>query len=340
MAAVQNLILDHCSSDLQIQHIANHEEGSILHRVTIFFRAALQLFENLLCKRSNLCHFHFSQRGCAFRTAILSCLVLLFRKPVVLHAHGSEFRQFFASLPAWICRLLSWVFCQSSSFVVLSEGWKHYYVNSLGLKADRVVVLPNPTVLPPAVPVRPVSKEIIHLLFLGRVGQRKGTFDLIEAFAALPAEVRNRSRLTIGGDGEVEKAQNLVRSLGLIDSINLPGWIGSEQRDVLLAKADVFILPSYNEGLPLALLEAMGWGLPAITTPVGGIPELVTHSQDGLLVTPGNIGQLTEAMKSTIEDENLRRYLGQNARERVMPLGIESYCVSSRNLYRSLVKPN
>jgi glycosyltransferase involved in cell wall biosynthesis len=126
-----------------------------------------------------------------------------------------------------------------------------------------------------------------------------------------------------------------VQELNLGQCVTILDWLNPEQRDIYLAKTDVFVLPTNNEGLPLALLEAMGWGLPGITTPVGGIPELVTSGKDGILVEPGNVEQLSQAIKSLIDDKDLRLTLGKNARAKVEPLNIHNYCASLIALYRS-----
>jgi glycosyltransferase involved in cell wall biosynthesis len=95
----------------------------------------------------------------------------------------------------------------------------------------------------------------------------------------------------------------------------------------------VFILPSYNEGLPMALLEAMSWGLPVITTPVGGIPELVISGTNGLLVNPGDIAGLSAALQSLVASEQLRLQLGNAARATVMPFEIGKYFSQLASVY-------
>jgi glycosyltransferase involved in cell wall biosynthesis len=116
----------------------------------------------------------------------------------------------------------------------------------------------------------------------------------------------------------------------------LLGWIDSDKRNELLLKADLFILPSYNEALPMALLEAMAWGLPVIVTPVGGIPEVVTADENGLLVTPGDIQQLSSAMQSLITNEDLRLRLGDAARASAIEFDVTKYCVNLVNIYHSI----
>jgi glycosyltransferase involved in cell wall biosynthesis len=113
------------------------------------------------------------------------------------------------------------------------------------------------------------------------------------------------------------------------------GWINAEECQQLLSSSDVFILPSYHEGLPVAMLEAMAWGLPVIVSPVGGIGDVVKHHLTGLLVEPGNVQQLMAAMQSLIQDEHLRLKLGQQARQQVAPLDIRHYYSALLTVYRS-----
>jgi glycosyltransferase involved in cell wall biosynthesis len=336
IVSVEKLIFQEAPPEMQIQHIATLKDGSSAYKVAVFAKAIGQLVLRLLQTRVDLVHIHLSERGSAFRKVILALIAVGFRKPVIVHAHSADFHVFYSQLPQGIKQGLNWGFCKCARFIVLSESWKKFYLDNLGLKPWQVTVLPNPVKLPPQVPQRSGSNKV-SFVFLGRIGKRKGAFDLIEAFAQLPAAHKNRSELILAGDGDVEQACGLVKNLNLMGRITVLDWIDSEQRDQLLAKSDVFVLPSYNEGLPMALLEAMSWGLPAITTPVGGIPELVTSSKNGLLVTPGDIKQLSEAMQFLIENETLRLSLGSAARQTVAAFDVNTYSESLMDIYRSVV---
>lgn len=217
--------------------------------------------------------------------------------------------------------------------IVLSDSWKTFYCNNLKIDPEKVIVLPNPVKLPAVVPARSESNTV-RCLFLGRLGERKGTFELLRAFAALPAETLERATLTVAGDGEIEKAKLLAAELGISERVEFVGWVGREACDRLLEDSHVFVLPSHNEGLPMAVLEAMGWGLAVITTPVGGIPELVTPDDDGLLVEPGKVEELTTALKTLIEDGATRQRLGERARSRVTPLSLDTYMDKLADLYK------
>lgn len=333
----ERLFLENAPPEVQISHISTLEDGSIPLKIRVFLQAVVKTMWMLLTKDIHLVHIRGSHRGSTFRKSMLILLVLFFRKPIVFQMHASEFHIFYANLAPGLQKLFSWVFRQCDRFVVLSASWKKFYTTNLGLKPEKVDVLYNPVQVPSEIPTRNSSIPL-KLIFLGRIGERKGAFDLIQAFARLPESEKTKSMLIMAGDGDLEEAGNLAQSLNLNDYITFPGWIDTKERDRLLTQADIFILPSYNEGLPLSMLEAMAWGLPAIVTPVGGIAEVVTHGENGLLVEPGNIQQLSDAMKSLITSEELRLSLGAKARTSMVPLDINNYWLSFLNVYYTALK--
>ena len=339
IASVEKLIIKHILLDIEIQHITTHDECSIPYRISVFGKSLARFLWVIFSQKIDVVHIHISERGSVLRKAIFCVIALIFNKPVLMHAHGAEFQETYAELPQLAQKVLNRAFQRCQGFIVLSKTWHDYYVLNLGLNPKQVIILPNPTELPTQVPNRQNRTHII-LVFCGRVGQRKGAFDLIQAFANLPDSQKKSAQLILAGDGEIEKAQQLAASLNIIDNVTFLGWINSEKRDELLSKADVFILPSYNEGLPMAILEAMGWSLPVISTPVGGIPELVISNQNGLLVTPGNIQELSEAMELLIVNETLRLYLGSVARKNVEVFDIKNYSIRLTDIYHSLSKFN
>lgn len=336
IATVEKLILQGLSSDISIRHITTHDEGTGLHRILVFSQAVVLLSWQLLVDRPDLIHIHISDGGSILRKAILTVIARAFRKPVLMHAHGAEFHKTYLKLPRIIQKVLNKIYRSCSRFIVLSETWKVFYESHLGLLPEQVIILPNPTELPIQLPTRPQTSKV-NLVFLGRIGQRKGAFDLIQAFAHLPIEQQSNSHLFLAGDGEIKQAQALANSLQIQDKITFLGWIDSKQRNKILEASDIFVLPSYNEGLPMAILEAMGWQLPIISTPVGGIPELIVPGENGLLITPGDIKQLSESMKCLIEDKALRLKIGIAARKTVEPFDIQNYCTDLAAIYNSML---
>jgi len=146
-------------------------------------------------------------------------------------------------------------------------------------------------------------------LFLGRLGERKGTYDLIKAISILKTK-GVYSNFILAGDGEVEQVKKYADTLGVKNNTEFLGWIGKEKKIELLSKADILVLPSYNEGLPMAILEAMNYGLSIVSTYVGGIPEVVTVPENGYLVHPGEVESLANCLEKLIKDHSLRKKIG------------------------------
>lgn len=121
--------------------------------------------------------------------------------------------------------------------------------------------------------------------------------------------MKNRSvfnfRILIAGSGAEEtRLREYVKQNGLQSNVEFLGWITKEQKPSLLVKADVLVLPSYNEGLPIAILEAMSYALPIISTNVGSIAEAVQEGVNGFLIAPGDINALADSMvKLTVDNE-------------------------------------
>jgi glycosyltransferase involved in cell wall biosynthesis len=336
MATVENLIVYQSSDDLAIRHITTHDEGSTCYRIRVFIQGLLQFFFLFLRWRVDLVHLHVSERGSVWRMGVLVLFSRLLQRPVVMHTHGSEFHQFFANLSPVGQRWVRWIFQCCDTVITLSNSWRQYYIQNCRLAPDRVVVMLNPVKIPAQLPDRRQSQPI-KFIFLGRIGERKGAFDVIQAVAQIPATQRQQLQVWLVGDGEVAQAQALIEQHQLQGQVQLLGWIDAVTRDRLLSQADVFLLPSHNEGLPVAMLEAMAWGLPVIVTPVGGIPELIINQKHGFLVSPGKVEEIQQAMQTLLSDPQQRWTMGAAAREAITPLDVTQYHQSLLQLYHRLL---
>jgi glycosyltransferase involved in cell wall biosynthesis len=165
-------------------------------------------------------------------------------------------------------------------------------------------------------PVNP-EPHPLRLLFLGRLVVEKGPVVLVEALGLLRASGVD-AELTIVGEGparpEVERA---VAELGLADHVALLGAVPSDEARLHYHRADVFCLPSFAEGVPVVLMEAMSCGLPVITTYITGIPELVTDGVEGRTVTPGRADLVADALRGLTDPER-RRSMGRAGRQKVV----------------------
>ena len=106
----------------------------------------------------------------------------------------------------------------------------------------------------------------------------------------------------IGGNGEIQRLKELINKHNIEDIVEFLGWISSMEKAIILNSTDVYILPSYNEGLPISILESMSYGKAIISTNVGGIPEIVRNKENGLLINPGELKQMEQAIDFFLEN--------------------------------------
>jgi glycosyltransferase involved in cell wall biosynthesis len=163
-----------------------------------------------------------------------------------------------------------------------------------------------------AAPPVSVPEDQPLIVYAGRLDAEKGLFDLLEAYAPL----RDHARLVLIGDGPLARAlQAEVRLLGLADTVVFTGHVDNPLP--LIKRAAMLVLPSYTEGTPLVILEAMALGTPVIAAAVGGIPDLITDRHSGLLVPPRRPDLLQDLIENLLGHADLRDRLRQNARQRV-----------------------
>lgn len=279
-----------------------------------FLVASLRLTWLCLTRQIDVVHLHLAMNGSVLRKLVLAVLARWSGRPVLLHVHGSDFHLFADALPPWARRLMVGEMARAARVVAIGTVWRDYLVERLGLPAARVEVIHNGVPLPEPVARRP-DGTVCTILSLGQLGPRKGTPELLAALGTLTGRPW---RAVIAGDGEVEASRATAAGLGLAERITIPGWVGEAEAKRLLAEADIFVLPSRTEGLPVALLEAMAAGLAVISTPVGAIPGVVHDGQDGVLVPPGSVKELTAALAALLDDASLRERLGQAARQRII----------------------
>jgi len=175
-----------------------------------------------------------------------------------------------------------------------------------------------------------------HVLFVGRPGVRKGLSFLLQAIAALRAE-RPDIRLTVVGDGpERGEAETLARAAGIGDRVQFTGYQSSARVAEWLSRADVFVLPSLAEGVPIVLMEAMAAGVPVVATNVGGTSELVVDGENGFLVPPTVTDALVSRIRQLLDDPALRTRLGRAGRETVVrDFGLGPTTARLRDLFAS-----
>lgn len=282
-----------------IEYIASHIDGSFPEKLAVALKAYAKFIKLVFLRNISLVHIHGASRASFYRKAVFIILAKIFCIKTIFHLHGAEFRQFFEDESSMLQRkFISRLLLMCDAVIVLSTQWRQWMANVVPVGRIHVVhnTLPvDPNISPKKIGITP------SILFLGRVGERKGIHDLIEAAYLLKQKIP--FTITIAGDGEVKKYQQLAGSKGLSDQIGFLGWIGPEQKEVLLKQASVLVLPSYNEGLPMSIIEAMVNGIPVVASNVGGIPDVVQTGLDGYLIEPGDVKALADSLSMVLTDE-------------------------------------
>ena len=317
MSTVVSQLLRHqWSRDIQIEYIPTHETGSLLHRCLVFAGGYLRLRRLLKKGQADLVHLHMSQRGSFCRKYILYRLAKRRHVPIVLHLHGSEFMQFYAAAPESTKARIREILLGCDRVLTLGRNWARN-IRSIEPRA-RLRVLHNAVVIPKEQAAW--QEERTELCYLGVLTPRKGVGDLLYALKLLAGTTPRPIHLTVAGTGEDQsRLEELSRELGLSHRVSFTGWIDDETKHRLLCGSQCFILPSYNEGLPVCILEALSYGVPAVCTDVGSTGEAVLDKKNGRLVQPGDPDALAEAIRYTVSSretwEALSTCAGQTARD-------------------------
>lgn len=288
-------------------------KGNLLGAQAVFAAALGKFIGSAALGRVDLLHIHLSVRGSSLRKAILARTARTLKVPYVVHLHGTDYREFWDAAPAPLKAEICRMFALSEGVIVLGTYWATVVREIEPASSSKITVLPNATAPPNPEFVKSETNAPVRITFLGQLGSRKGSPDLIDALARLSTDVDWMA--TIAGDGAIAEARTQVKSLGIGDKVFVPGWLSTKERTALLEQTDILVLPSYAENLPMVLLEAFAHGIATVVTPVGAIPEVVTSGHNGILVQPGDVEALSQAIQLLVKDPALRRRLGAAARE-------------------------
>jgi glycosyltransferase involved in cell wall biosynthesis len=316
--------------------IESYKVGSFLFKSYVFSLSLIKLFLTLFSNRNiKIVHIHGSCNGSFYRKFIISVICkYLFRKIIIYHIHGGGFKIFYEKSNILVKRLINTLFSTADIVICLSQSWMEYYKQNFKIK--RLIILPN--IIDYPIKTEDSAKtNLITLLFLGLICEAKGTFDLIEVIAKNKEQYRARIKLLIGGNGEVQHLRDLISKHSIEDIVEFLGWISNKEKADVLNNSDVYILPSYYEGLPISILESMSYGKAIIATNVGGIPEIVRNKENGLLINPGDLEQIKQAIDCFLENPGLIRVYGATSEQMVQKYLPRAVIKELEDIYKSVL---
>lgn len=255
-------------------------------------------------------HLNLAERGSVFRKAVLLGATKLVGGKVLLHLHAAQIVQFHGSMGRNGRGLLRWMFHTADYCVVLGDVWRRWVVDTFGIRPNRVGIIYNGVPATVAKPRTEAGDGRFRLLFVGNLLERKGVHNLLRAFASPEIQAHDID-LTMAGGGPVDTYRAMAADLGVADRITFTGWISQDAARALMVRSNALILPAYDEGLPLVILEALASRTPVICTPVGAIPEVLADRKTALFVPPGDDGRIVSAILTLLENPVIGRELSE-----------------------------
>lgn len=299
--------------DFHCKWIETHRDGGAFTKLAYLVKGFLQFL--LSVPFYDIVHIHTSEPPSALRKVLFMAVSKLLGKIVIVHFHSFSVDTTIKSRYQWVYRYL---FGKADVVLVLSKYWQDELYHTFGFRENKVKVLYNPctTEISDADYIK--KKEI---LYAGTVNARKGYADVIKAFAKIAGKYQDW-RIVFAGNGEIAEGKALAQQLGIATQTVFLGWVREEDKDRAFKEASVFCLPSYAEGFPMGVLDAWAYGLPVITTPVGGIPDIAVDGENCLLFNPGDIDKLAVQMDRMLSSDSLREKI--SGRSSVLAKGIFS----------------
>jgi glycosyltransferase involved in cell wall biosynthesis len=296
----------HRTPQAQLRPLDTRGSGSAAGSLLVLAGALARLLQGRLQGQLAGVHVNMAERLSLVRKSAVVLLCRALGVPVVLHVHAAQLHHFYRALPRLAQALTRRVFSLADCCVVLGQASRRFVTEELGVPAERVRVLING--VPPAVAARRVPGRVQRVLFVGHLSTRKGVPELLAALA-LPGWNADHTRVSLVGGGKLAAWRQQTHALGLSDWVHLEGWATQERVSELMAQADVLVLPSHDEGLPLVILEALSHGVAVVCTPVGEIADFLQDGEHALFVPPGNAPALAAQLQRLLADTGLREHL-------------------------------
>ena len=304
----------HCTGSAALRPLDTRGGGNALYSFWILTTALTKLVRGRFNGQLAGVHVNMAERLSLFRKSAVVVICRALGIPVVLHLHAAQLHHFYQKLPSILQRLIRWVFSLPATCLVLGGEAQRFVTEELRVPQDHVEIIIN-GVPEPVYDRRPEGDHPVQqVLFLGNLSERKGVSDLLKALA-LPGFDIDRLEVKLAGGGDIAAYRATAAELGIDGFVKFSGWSDQQQVSKLMAQADVLVLPSYDEGLPLVILEALANGVAVVCTPVGEIPAILTNGVNACFVQPGDISGIAEGLQRVLKNPIFRQSLEENGRK-------------------------
>jgi glycosyltransferase involved in cell wall biosynthesis len=282
-----------------------------LHRLIIFF-------SKLIFEKPQVVILFCSPGASILEKGVMARVSRLFGITVFFFPRGAEIIK--TAVNSTFHRVwISYSIKGASHFLCQSQVWQRFATEVLQFSQNNALIVPNWTASNRLLAIgeqrrKPVVTHFPQLLFLGWLEREKGIFELLEACSQLSSFYS--FRIVFAGKGNAEQdAKEFVSKKKLTDIVGFAGWVQGGDLEALFSESDIFVLPSWSEGLPNSMIEAMAAKIAVVVSSVGSIPDYVTDGQEALLVPPKNVGALTQALDRLLRDSVFREELAKRGHD-------------------------
>lgn len=314
---------------VDLNYIGTMVEGSKLRKLWQAVKAYIKFLK--LLPEYPIVHVNVASDSSYYRKSLFIKAAKRAGRKIVIHQHGGDFETFYEKEQNDRGRArIRQVLGMGDVFLVLSPKLKQFFKGIL--EPSKVILFPNAVPVPDSIE-KEYGKQ--RILFLGRLCKEKG---LRELFSVLPQlhEQFPQMRLLLGGIWEDEELREEAAKMK--EYVTDLGWLQGEAKKDYLRISDLFVFPTYFEGQPVSVLEAMAYQCGIVATNVGGIPQMVEPGQTGLLIKPKDPEGLKSALEKLLSDPELCECLGKNARAKVQKeFSIEKSLQELIKIYQQLV---
>ncbi len=307
ISSVVNGYYEQWNEDYDLTYVGTMEDGSNLKKAFVFLIAYISSI--FIMPSYDIVHVHMASKNSYERKNLLLKMAKFYKKKTIIHVHGSNFMLFYGEDSSPVKRAkIRKTFNEADYVIALSARWEEDLAT---ITKTPIQVIYNAVSCPP-----PYEKVLNNnICFLGRLGPRKGVFDLMDVLVKLNKSYKDY-QVYIGGDGDVEGLKKYISDHNMTN-VHYVGWISGRDKERLLRDTTIFSLPSYHEGLPMALLEAMSYGCVSISTTVGGIPEVLRNGENGFIMEPGDKETLYTVLDDILSGRVDKGLISKNARETI-----------------------
>ncbi len=357
VAAINELIYKNCNRQRCRIISLNSAEYKHKYRIT-----SVTGFLNLFFQFKQICKFVMlviQNKGCIIHIAVSSyygfyksslfiLIGAILKKKIIFHLHGGAFEKFYVDNNRLIRRYIRFIFNKSDLILTLAEYWYKIVTEIIQVAPAKVQILHNCygvefNQLPISnaeLEIERGKESLVKILYVGALSQKKGVLDLIEICAEIKKQFTQFILYIAGGEKEpgiLTKIRQAILYHDLTDQIQLVGEVANQKKLDYFLKSQLFVLPSYVENLPIALLEAMRAGMSIISTPVGAIPEIIKENENGFLIPAGDLHQFASKIIQLCNDKSIRDSMSQkNLRQALNYFDPETYIARLINIYKDL----